>query len=127
MRNIEKSLVNFVNGKGPMISEEVLCNQATKDADETIDILFNVINKEIESVTGLESLERVRELFKGIKLILSTNDKVDRKKVARRINKLDERIDRIELENKNKFHDMKNAMKRKILLILNILLIKCLI
>ncbi|MBQ6498248.1 MAG: RNB domain-containing ribonuclease [Bacilli bacterium] len=111
MRNIEKSLVNFVNGKGPMISEEVLCNQATKDADETIDILFNVINKEIESVTGLESLERVRELFKCIKLILSTNDKVDRKKVARRINKLDERIDRIELENKNKFHDMKNAIQ----------------
>ena len=111
MRNIEKSLVNFVKGKGPMISEEILCNHAAKDADETIDILFNVINQELETVTGLESLERVRELFKGISLILSTNDKVDRKKVARRINKLDERIDQIVLENRNKFYDVKRAVQ----------------
>ena len=111
MRNIEKSLVNFVKGKGPMISEEDLCNHATKNADETIDILFNVINNEVDNVTGLESLARVRELFKSITIVLSTNDKVDRKKVARRINKLDERIDRIELENKNKFRDEKNAIQ----------------
>ena len=94
MSNIEKTLVNFVKGKGPMISEEMLCTYASKNADETIDIIFRVINKELDLVTGLESLERVRDLFKCISIVLSTNDTVDRKKVARKINKLDERIDR---------------------------------
>ncbi|MBR2678342.1 MAG: RNB domain-containing ribonuclease [Bacilli bacterium] len=110
MKNIEKSLVNFVKGKGPMISEEAFCNHATKDANGTIDILFKVINNELDLVTGLESLERVRELLKCINVLLSTNDKIDRKKLARKINKLDEKIDQIELENKNKFHDVKNAI-----------------
>ena len=111
MSNIEKTLVNFVKGKGPMISEEMLCTYASKNADETIDIIFRVINKELDLVTGLESLERVRDLFKCISIVLSTNDTVDRKKVARKINKLDERIDRIELENKNKFQNVKNAIQ----------------
>ena len=111
MSNIEKILVNFVKGKGPMISEEMLCTYASKNADETIDIIFRVINKELDLVTGLESLERVRDLFKCISIVLSTNDTVDRKKVARKINKLDERIDRIELENKNKFQNVKNAIQ----------------
>ena len=110
MKNIEKSLVNFVKGKGPMISEEAFCNHAAKDANETIDILFKVINNELDLVTGLESLERVRELLKCINVLLSTNDKIDRKKLARKINKLDEKIDQIELENKNKFYDVKNAI-----------------
>ena len=113
MKNIEKSLVNFVKGKGPIVNEEVICTYAsksTKQADEVIDIFFNVINKELESVTGIESLERVRELFKCMSTVLSTNDKVNRKKLARQINKLDEKIDRIELENKNKFIDSKNAV-----------------
>ena len=111
MNNIEKTLVNFVKGKGPIISDEVLCTYASKNANETIDIIFNVINKELDAVTGLESLEKVRELFSCIKTVLNTCDTVYRKKVARRINKLDEKIDRIELENKNKFSDVKKAVR----------------
>ena len=111
MNNIEKTLVNFVKGKGPIISDEALCIHASKNANETIDIIFNVINKELDAVTGLESLEKVRELFGCIKTVLNTCDTVDRKKVARRINKLDEKIDRIELENKNKFSDVKKAVR----------------
>ena len=113
MKNIEKSVVNFIKGRGPMISEETICTYASKskkNADETIDILFNVINNELDEVTGLETLDKVRELFKYIGVVLSTNDQVDRKKVARKINKLDEKIDRIELENKNKFVDVKKAV-----------------
>ena len=35
MNNIEKTLVNFVKGKGPIISDEVLCTYASKNANET--------------------------------------------------------------------------------------------
>ena len=103
MKNIEKSFANFVKGKGPKVSEEEICTFAKKDensADELIDILFNVINSELDTVTGLESLERVRELFKCVNIVLNTNDNVNRKIVARKINRLDERLDRIKLENK---------------------------
>ena len=114
MSNIEKTLVNFVKGKGPIISEETLCTYAAKDAkkaDETIDIIFRVITNELDSVTGLESLDKVRKLFNCIGTVISTNDQVNRKKLARKINKLDERIDQIELENKNKFYDSKKAFQ----------------
>lgn len=114
MKNIEKSVVNFVKGKGPIVSNDIICNYAAKNAkqaDEVIDILFNVINDELDEVTGIESLDKVRELFKSISVVLSTNDLIDRKKVARRINKLDEKIDRIQLENKNKFIDTNKAFQ----------------
>ena len=108
MSNIEKTLVNFIEGKGPMLSNDGLCS-LSKDANETIDIIFRVINRELDAVTGLESLERVRKVFNSIKVLLSTNDQIDRKKLARKINKLDEKIDRIKLEKKNKFLDQKKA------------------
>ena len=114
MKNIEKSLSNFVKGNGPKVSEEELCTYANKNedsADELIDILFNVIRSELDTVTGSESLWRVGELCKCISIVLHTNDNVDRKKVARRLNKLDERIDIIKLENKNKFQDKNNAYR----------------
>ena len=114
MKNIEKSFANFVKGKGPKVSEEEICTFAKKDensADELIDILFNVINSELDTVTGLESLERVRELFKCVNIVLNTNDNVNRKIVARKINRLDERLDRIKLENKDKFKDKTKAYK----------------
>ena len=114
MKNIEKSFANFVKGKGPKVSEEEICTFAKKDensADELIDILFNVINSELDTVTGLESLERVRELFKCVNIVLNTNDNVNRKIVARNINRLDERLDRIKLENKDKFKDKTKAYK----------------
>ena len=114
MKNIEKSFANFVKGKGPKVSEEEICDYASKNqnsADELIDILFNVINSELDTYTGLESLNRVRELFRCINIVLNTNDNVNRKIVARRINKLDEKLDRLKLENKNKFKDKNNAYK----------------
>ena len=114
MKNIEKAMTNFVSGKGQRISDEALCDCAKKDAkaaDEIIDILFNVVNKELDSVTGVESLDKVRELLKCITMIMNNSDTVNRKIVARRIHKLDEKIDRLKIENKNKFSDLENAYK----------------
>ena len=112
MKNIEKALTNFVSGKGQKVSDEALCAHAKKDAksaDEIIDILFNVINRELDAVTGVESLDKVRELLKCVNMIMSNSDTVNRKIVARRTLKLTEKIDRIQLENKNKFLNVKKA------------------
>lgn len=112
MKNIEKALTNFVSGKGQRVSNEALCNCAKKDsksADEIIDILFNVINKELDSVTGVESLDKVRELLKCVNMIMNNSDTVNRKIVARRTLKLTEKIDRIQIENKSKFLNVKKA------------------
>ena len=60
MKNIEKALTNFVSGKGQRVSDEALCDCAKKDpkaADEIIDILFNVINRELDSITTMFSLK----------------------------------------------------------------------
>ena len=106
MKNIEKALTNFVSGKGQRVSNEALCNCAKKDsksADEIIDILFNVINKELDSVTGVESLDKVRELLKCVNMIMNNSDTVNRKIVARRTLKLTEKIDRIQIETKVSF------------------------
>ena len=114
MKNIEKTLTNFVSGKGQRISDEVLCAHAKKDAkaaDEIIDILFNVINRELDTVTGVESLDKVKELLNCITMIMNNSDTVNRKIVSRRIHKLDEKIDRLKLENKNKFLNIENAYK----------------
>ena len=112
MKNIEKLLTNFVSGKGQRVSDEALCTCAKKDAkaaDEIIDILFNVINRELDAVTGVESLDRVRSLLKSVNVIMNNSDTVNRKIVARRTLKLTEKIDRIQIENKNKFLNVKKA------------------
>lgn len=109
MRNIEKSLTNYVRGKGPIISEEILCDYADKSADDMINILFKIINDELDSVTGVDSLDKVRELFNCISIVLNNSDDVNRKVVIRKLHKLDEKIDRIKSENKKKFVDIDQA------------------
>ena len=109
MKNIEKSLTNFVKGKGPKVSNDTLCLYAEKDANEMINILFSIINQELDAVTGVESLDRVRELLKCINIVLVNSQEVNRKIVSRKLHKLDEKIDRLKRENKNKFINIENA------------------
>ena len=112
MKSIEKALTNFVSGRGQKVSDEALCAHAqknTKAADEIIDIIFNVINRELDLVTGKESLEKVKELLNCVNMIMSNSDNVNRKIVARRTLKLNEKIDRIQIENKNRFKDIEKA------------------
>ena len=63
MKNIEKSLINFLNGSAPRVSEEELIDYATKSrekANEIIDILFRVINYDLDNYNGTKSLEKTR-------------------------------------------------------------------
>ena len=111
MRNIEKSLTNYVKGNGPRISREALLSVAHKDANDIINILFNVINKELNTLKGNISLDRVRSLFEDIHYIIETDDSVDRKMVSHRLHKLDDKIDRLQTEKKQHFFNKEKALE----------------
>ncbi len=112
MKSIEKSLTNFLIGTGPRVSEEVLIDYASKSrekANEIIDILFNVINYDLDGYTGVKSLEKTRDLLKCISTVMLNSDKVDRGIVARRTLKLDYKLEHLTESNKNKIIDIDNA------------------
>lgn len=114
MKSIERLLVNFVNGRGPKVSEEALCSYAQiskKNADELIDILFRVINDELDKVTGMKPLDKVNELIRSISIIVIKVDEVDKGTVARKLKSLNYKLEHIQEENKNKFLDLDNAIK----------------
>ena len=60
-------------------------------------------------MTGLENLDAIRELVQSIGIILANYDDINRGVVSRKLRKLDEKIDRLKLENRNKFVDIENA------------------
>lgn len=109
MRNIERQLVSFVKGTGSRVTYEVLCGYADKNPNEVIHILFKVINDELNVMTGFGNLDAIRELIQSIGIILVNYDDINRGVVSRKLKKLDEKIDRLKLENRNKFIDIENA------------------
>ena len=111
MRNIEKSLTSYVKGNGTRINKEVLLSVAHKDANDIINILFNVINKELNTISGSFSLDRVRTLFEDIHYIIETDDSVDRKIVTHRLHKLEDKIERLQSEKKHQFFDKEKALE----------------
>lgn len=109
MKSIEKQLSSYVEGNGPRVSYEVLSLHADRNANELIHIIFKVINDELNSVTGVGNLDRIRELVQNIGILLSNYDTINRKVVSRKLRKLDEKIDRLKIENRRKFVDIEHA------------------
>ncbi len=110
MRNIEKKLTSYVENHGPRPTDNYILKEANKD-NEVVDALFHIINKELEKITGEESLEKVRQLIRYIQIIFENCDNIDRRYIKRKLTRLDEKIDRIKLENRKKFVNINNAYK----------------
>lgn len=114
MKNIEKSLINFLKGTAPRVSEETLVDYASKDkekANEIIDILFNAINYGLDEYTGLSTLDKIRDLLKCVSTVMLNNQDVDRGIVARKTRSLDYKLDHLTEANKSKILDFYNANK----------------
>ncbi len=109
MKNLEKQLSNFVKGNGPRVNYDTLCAYANRNPNEVIHILFKVINDELNSVTGVGNLDKIRELVQSVGILLANYDEINRKVVSRKLRKLDEKIDRLKIENRRKFVDLENA------------------
>ena len=112
MKSIEKSLTNFLKGTGFRVSEEELCAYASKSekqANELIDILFNVINDYLDVYDGVDSLEKTRDLLVCISNVMVNITDVNRGIVCRRSHRLDYKLSHLLEENKNKILDKDNA------------------
>lgn len=114
MKSIEKSLSNFLKGTAPRVSEEELINYAAKSkekANEIIDILFSVINYDLDEYNGNKSLDKIRDLLKCVSTVMLNSQDVDRGIVARKTNRLDYKLEHLVEFNKYKITDKKNAVK----------------
>ncbi|MBQ9019392.1 MAG: RNB domain-containing ribonuclease [Bacilli bacterium] len=112
MKSIEKSLTNFLKGTGFRVSEDELCAYASKSekqANELIDILFNVVNDFLDNYNGVDSLDKERDLLVCISNVMLNSSDVNRGIVARRSHKLDYKLSHLLEENKNKIIDKDNA------------------
>ena len=114
MKSIEKSLTSFLKGNGPRVSEEDLClyaSKSEKQANEIVDILFSVINDYIDQYTGITELSKIRDLLKCVSTVMISNSDVDRRIIARKLQKLDYKLEHIQEEHKKRFIDIEKAIE----------------
>lgn len=111
MKNIEKELNNFINSRGSKVSDKDMIEEANKEPTATIMLLFKVINKQLDKLTGEETFEKTKILFNYVKEIIENCDGINRKLLIRKLARLDEKIDRMKQENRKKFVNVKKAFK----------------
>lgn len=103
--NIEKALRNYIKGIGPKMKyEHFLAITKSNDGNKAADVLFSLINEQIDTMTDTKLLDRTVEVMKYIGLLLVNSETVDRKLVSRKLYKLGEKLSRIEREGKKKYN-----------------------
>lgn len=101
--NIEKALSNYLQRKGPKISDRDFCTYVENTDKDIVNVIFKLINDEIDAIDEKKELDRVVEVIRLLELAMSNGTEVKRKVVSRKIKKLNEKMDRIMLENRSKF------------------------
>lgn len=112
MKSIEKSLTNYLNGTVPKVSNEELIKysfESKEKVKDIIDILFRVINYNLDSYNGDKPLDKIRELLGAVTAVMLDNNDVDRKVIARKARSLDYRLDNLIESNKAKIKDKNKA------------------
>ena len=103
--NIEKALRNYIKGIGPKMKyEHFLTITKSHDGNKAADVLFSLINEQIDTMTDTKLLDRTVEVMKYIGLLLVNSETIDRKLVSRKLYKLGEKLSRIEREGKKKYN-----------------------
>lgn len=105
--NIEKALSNYLQRKGPKISDRDFCTYVENTDKDIVNVIFKLINDEIDTIDEKKELDRVVEVIRLLELVMSNGAEVKRKVVSRKIKKLNEKMDRIMLENRSKFSNPK--------------------
>lgn len=105
--NIEKALRNYLNNKGSKLSYESFISVVRSNGNDAANVIFKLVNEEIDTIDDKKRLDRCVEVLKYLGVILTNCENLNRKVIERRICKLDEKLDRIELEGKN-IYDIKH-------------------
>lgn len=106
--NIEKALRNYLKGVGAKVKSKDFCDYASNNTNASINVLFKVINEEVDSISDDKNLDRTLEVLKLLEAVLNNNDGINRKIVARKLSKLSEKLIRIIYEGHNKFKNLKH-------------------
>lgn len=109
--NIEKALRNYLKGLGPRVTFKAFYDNASKDPNAIINVLFDLLNEEVDSMTDTKCLNKTIELMNYLTIIITNFDEINRKLIGRRLNKLSEKLDRIEIERKKHFTNKKHIKK----------------
>ena len=107
--NIEKALRNYLKGSGPRVKYKAFYENASKDPNAAISVLFDLLNEEVDSMTDTKCLNKTIDLINYLKIIITNFDEINRKLIGRRLNKLSEKLDRIEFERKKYFINKKHV------------------
>lgn len=84
--------------------EHFLAITKSHDGNKAADVLFSLINEQIDTMTDTKLLDRTVEVMKYIGLLLVNSETIDRKLVSRKLYKLGEKLSRIEREGKKKYN-----------------------
>ena len=77
--NIEKALRNYLKGSGPRVKYKAFYESASKDPNATINVIFELLNEEVDSMTDTKCLNKTIELINYLKIIISNFDEINRK------------------------------------------------
>ncbi len=103
--NIEKVLRNYIKGVGSKVKyEHFLAMTQSDDGNKASDVLFSLINEQIDTMTDTKALDRTIEVMKYISLLLANKETIDRNLISRKLHKLEEKLTRIEREGKHKYN-----------------------
>ena len=118
--NIEKAFRNYLNKKGPKVKYDDFCMLVENDSNAVINVLFKLVNEEIDTMNDSKILDRVVEVLKYIEIVIGNCDDANRKIVVRKVKKLSEKLTRIQIEEHKKFRNLNkiksefNKVKREL-------------
>ena len=118
--NIEKALRNYLNCNGPKVKEKDFFEYSNGNGNAILNVLFNLVNEELDSMTDSKTLDRVVEVLRLGEITLRNTEGINRKIVARKLVRLETKMDRIISEGQKKFSNLKkiesefNKVRRQI-------------
>ncbi len=103
MKSIDRALVKYLTGTGAKVSVQEISIYATHNGDALIDTLFNILNRELDFYVGEKSLDKLKEAFGYMDIILANATELNRRYLLKRLNRLETKLGRIEYERRNVF------------------------
>lgn len=104
--NVEKALKNYLEKKGPKVKADDFYEYFEGNPNAAINVIFKLVNEEIDTMSDDKTLDRVVEILKYIDVILGNCCDANRKIVSRKVKKLTEKLSRILDEKKKSFKNI---------------------
>ena len=97
-RNTKTMIQNYLNGTEKTSIHKLVYQKGIENPNEVMNIIFDIINDQLNQFDGTESLDRVINLLKSLSTLVENYNTIDRKLLNRKINKLKQKIDTLESE-----------------------------